>query len=49
VAVGSSSRLHGVPAKNRQEIDKSAAQRIRRAAKLLLELVELMGLELMTS
>jgi beta-lactamase family protein len=34
---------------NRQEIDKSAVQRIRRPAKSLPELVELMGIEPMTS
>ncbi len=37
------------PAENRQEIDKSAVQRIRRPAKLLLELVELAGIEPATS
>ena len=34
---------------NRQEIDKSATRRIAYLAKLLLELVELMGIEPMTS
>ena len=37
------------PAQNRQEIDKSALQRIRRPAKSLLELVELTGIEPVTS
>jgi hypothetical protein len=39
----------GGPRQDGQEMDKYAGQRIRRPAKLLLELVELMGIEPMTS
>ena len=52
-------RVHALPtaggrtsaslAENRQEIDKSAVQQIGPVAKSLLELVELMGIEPMTS
>jgi hypothetical protein len=42
-------RFQDVRCENRQEIDKSAASPIGHPAKLLLELVELMGIEPMTS
>jgi hypothetical protein len=41
--------LHHVPAENRQEMDKSALRPILLPAKLLLELVELTGIEPVTS
>ena len=42
-------RATGPSEENRQEIDKSAVPRIRRRAKLLLGLVELTGIEPVTS
>src|SRR5258706_96191 len=45
----SAAGFRGVPVENRQEIDKSGGSPIRCPAKLLPELVELMGIEPMTS
>jgi hypothetical protein len=44
-----SARSCSVPVQNREEIDKSAVHRIARLSKLLLELVELTGIEPVTS
>ena len=41
--------VRDVPSKDGQEMDKSAVSPIHCPAKLLLELVELMGIEPMTS